>query len=366
MSFETVLRTEKPTPLSAARIRRAKQSFVTRRVNLDHIVALDPALRPVAGDVCLARLVRKGHHQRIELPDGRRARMHEGDELILAYGNRYASDQFLGLVPDAPGPCQLAAAGGIAATVVDRHASTKKPTDIEVLGTLCRADGSPLNLAEYAVKRLPHSRPANPHVIAVFGSGMNAGKTTSVCDVVRALAQANLTASVVKITGTGAGGDMWQYSDAGARAALDFTDAGFASTMNLPLERLEQIADHLLDAVSGTSDCIVVEIADGLLQRETAMLLASDWFRQQIDSLILATPDPLSALGGEAHLQRLGYSVASFVGRISTSPLFVSELEAASAIPVLTSEVLIGDERAIGALMQPANPCGVRLVANHA
>ncbi len=366
MSIEPIVESRPAQSISSARIAKAKQSFVTRRMVLGEATMLHPSMMPVAGDLCLARLVRKGHHQRIELPDGRRARMHDGDEIILAYGNRYASDQFHGVVPVSPGPCQLAAAGGIAATVVDRHMSTKRPTDIEVLGTLCRSDGTPLNLADHRLPMDPAMGGTRPFVIAVFGSGMNAGKTTSVCDILRALSQANIRASVVKITGTGAGGDIWQYCDSGAANALDFTDAGFASTMNLSIEELEQITDRLLEAASPNCDCIVVEIADGLLQRETSMLLCSSQFREAIDSIVLATPDPLSALGGKAFLDQLGYDVAAFVGRISTSPLFVQELEGASAVPVLTSEVLSDDERAIGVLLQQAVRSAPKLVASNA
>lgn len=366
MSFEPAKITHKSTTISPQRIAKAKRSFVTRRMDLGEAAKLAPSMVPVAGDLCLARLVRKGHHQRIELPDGRRARMHDGDEIILAYGNRYASDQFHGVVPETAGPAQLAAAGGIAAHVLDRHQSTKKPTDIEVLGTLCRGDDTPLNLADHAIEVDEAVHAAKPHVIAVFGSGMNAGKTTSVCDVVRALSDANVRASVIKITGTGAGGDIWQYKDSGADVALDFTDAGFASTMSLSIAALEQINDHLLAAASKDCDCVVVEIADGLLQRETAMLLSSPRFKASIDSLILATPDPLSALGGEAYLARQGYDVAAFVGRISASPLFVGELEAASPIPVLTSEVLANDDRAIGILLQHAVRAAPQLAISNA
>ncbi|NCP00858.1 MAG: hypothetical protein GW850_05390 [Sphingomonadales bacterium] len=339
------------------RIAAAKRSYVTRRVELSDATHIDSSATPRAGDVCLARLTRKGHHQRLELTTGRRARMEVGDEIIVAFGNRYATDQFHGEVPNAIGPCQLVAAGGIAAEAFDRHASTRKPTDIETLGTLCRADGSRINLSDYRIKTAASDAGARASfVIAVFGSGMNAGKTTSVCEITRALNRANLSTAAVKLTGTGAGGDMWQYQDCGARHVLDFTDAGHASTMGLELPELERIADSLIGAVDGKVDCIVAEVADGLLQRETRQLLNSPMFRNRIGSIVLATPDPLSALGGKDFLDKLGYQVAAFTGRISASPLFVKELRDETTIPVLTSHDLATRDISPLVLLQQSAP----------
>ena len=341
--------------ISQSRIQRAKRAFVTRRVDLEDVKRIAPTATPRAGDLCLARVVRKGHHERLELPTGRKAKMAKGDEIIVAFGNRYATDQFHGVVPEAMGPCNLVAAGGIAATALDRHASTRNPTEIEALGTLCRADGSPINLMDYAIPKAPPRIGKKSFVIAVYGSGMNAGKTTSVCEIVRALGRANLSTAAIKITGTGAGGDIWQYQDCGARHVLDFTDAGHASTMGLTGEELDTIVDQLIGEVDGKVDVIVAEIADGLLQSETQKMLLSDSFRQRVGSLVLATPDPLSALGGNRVLEKLGYNVAAFTGRISASPLFVEELRNVTQTPVLTSKDLERNESAPLILMQQAS-----------
>ena len=81
------------------RLAQAKRSFVTRRVDLSRARALIETVEPRAGDVVLARIDRLGQHGRIELVTGRRARMLPGDEVLLAYGARYAADQFHAIVP---------------------------------------------------------------------------------------------------------------------------------------------------------------------------------------------------------------------------------------------------------------------------
>ena len=54
---------------------------------------------PQPGDLVLARVTRVGQHQHIEQVTGRRAKLWQDDEIIVAYGNRYAPDQFEAFVP---------------------------------------------------------------------------------------------------------------------------------------------------------------------------------------------------------------------------------------------------------------------------
>lgn len=82
-------------------IRQAQQAFSTRRVPVEamRILLTERSQRPVAGQLVLARVVSIGQHTRVELANGRRAQLYIGGNVILAYGNRYAPDQFEGMVP---------------------------------------------------------------------------------------------------------------------------------------------------------------------------------------------------------------------------------------------------------------------------
>ena len=131
--------------------------------------------QPRAGDLVLARVTRKRQHTRIELPTGRKATLFVGDEIIVAYGNRYASDQFEALVPEDLGPCHLVASGGVASMMVARHSGIKPATEIEPVGLLGDGEGRALNLAEYALSPVPEAA-TTPLCLAVIGSAMNAGK----------------------------------------------------------------------------------------------------------------------------------------------------------------------------------------------
>lgn len=93
---------------TSERINRAKAAFTTRRVPLTEASALLTDRVPQPGDVVLARVTSLGQHHSLQLTTGRRAKLYIGDEVIVAYGNRYAPDQFEAWLPDSLGPCQLA------------------------------------------------------------------------------------------------------------------------------------------------------------------------------------------------------------------------------------------------------------------
>lgn len=61
-----------------------------------------PDVAPALGDLVLARVVEIGKHTRLEGPGSRRQLLFPGQEILLAYGNRYAPDQFLAEIPRRP------------------------------------------------------------------------------------------------------------------------------------------------------------------------------------------------------------------------------------------------------------------------
>lgn len=329
--------TIKPHPSDIGkRLMTAKAGFVTRRVNLQDAQALVTGPTPRPGDLVLARVDRIKRQARLELPTGRRAHLYPGDELILAYGHRYAADQFEAEVPTDLAPCQLVAAGGLAARVTAKHEGIKGATEITPLGLLANADGEVLNLARYALPEREPQRP-RPLTIAVFGTSMNSGKTTMASDLVHGAAALGIEVKAAKLTGTGSGPDIWKILDAGASEMLDFTDQGYASTVGLSLPQLLAISRQLIAHLStADTSLLVLEIADGLLQRETRALLTSPEFQSLIDGCLLASPDAIAAVGAVHELQSLGMNVLGMGGVMTQSPLTSREASAACGSPILT------------------------------
>lgn len=328
--------------LDPLRLMRAKHSYAMRRIPLDGpLKLLSGEVAPRSGDLVLARVQHLGQHAKIELPTGRRASLFAGDEIVVCYGERYAPDQFEAHVPDNLGPCHLVAAGGIAAVCSDKHDSVKAPTQIKPIGLVADADGRRLNLADHTLSAAV-SPTQTPPVIAVAGAMMNAGKTTCAASLIRGLKRRGLLVGVAKVTGTGAGGDRWLMVDSGADAVLDFTDVGAASTAGLSPSRVEGIFNTLVDHLAAAAvDVIVVEVADGLLQRETAMLLDSPSFKARCTGVIFAAKDALGAAAGVRHMESEGHTVLAVGGVLSASPLATREARRIVAVPVVTTEHLV-------------------------
>lgn len=326
--------------LNTDRLAAIKPSFTTRRIPEGDVAAIDmAAVDLMPGDVVLARVDEIGQHKRIERPDGRRAVLVQGDEILIVCGARYAPDQFEAASPTSLGPADLVAAGGIAGIELARHERMDPATRITLVGAVLSAQGKRLNLADYAV---PVAKPAGTvPVIAVVGTSMNAGKTHTVAAIVQGLAQTGKRVAALKVTGTGAGGDLWLQHDVGAQVVMDFTDAGFGTTYRVPVDALQRGADRLMAAAEAQgAEVIVVEVADGLRQQETAALMQMPDFHARLHGVVFAAGDAMGAEAGVAWLEKAGHSVLAISGLLTRSPLAIREAQAAGSVPVLTPEQL--------------------------
>lgn len=309
--------------------------------------------RPQAGDLVLARVDALGQHDGLQLPSGRRKQMFPGDEIVVCYGNRYASNQFEAVVPETLGPCHLVAGGGIAARAVSWHVRmTRGPTAITPLGLLGNDRGQRINLRDQALPPLSAVAAQMPTAIAVVGTGMDSGKTQTCAYLVRGLIAAGLHVGYAKVTGTGAGGDTWLLKDAGARPVLDFTDAGMATTYLASHEQVESALVTLMAHLAQAGvDAMVLEIADGVLQRETAALLRSQGFGRLVSAIVMASQDSMGASAGVQWLQaHASTPVLALSGVISAAPLQVREATTALGLRVFDRQGLATPQNAMDIL----------------
>ncbi|MBB3764051.1 AAA family ATPase [Sphingomicrobium lutaoense] len=340
-------------PLTRCDLARAKRAFTTRRVPIEAMeTLLSGPIRPRTGDLVLARVERIRYQRRIELTNGRKANLTPGDLIIVAYGDRYATDQFEAEVPGDLGPTHLVAVGGVAGDMLSKNSSIKPATEILPLGLIANADGKPLNLHDFRV-RLDHAFDDNtrPKTICVLGTSMNSGKTTTNLAMVQGLTRAGYRVGVAKVTGTGSGGDYWQMVDSGATCTVDFTDAGYSATYKLPIADIEAITIELVTHLSQQNlDVILLEVADGLYQEQNLKLLGTETFKSLIDEIFFAAGDAMGGGLGIGRAEMFGYRVIGLSGKLTASELLIREAEALVPVPVYRKEQL-SDPNCIGAIL---------------
>ena len=316
----------------------AKWAFTTRRVARSDISFLSEDLADAAvGDLILGEIIEIGHHKKIQLASGRASTSYVGDKVVLALGDRYAPDQFEG-VAELGAEGDLLAGGGVVGQMRFAHERMKAPTRLRIHGVLRNEAGQSVNVGDYALP--PASVPTDTIVIGVFGASMNAGKTTAAVCLAHGLKKAGWRVAGVKATGTGAFGDFNAFLDAGV-PATDFTDAGMPTTYKMDMARIERGFDTLVGAAAADgAEIVVVEIADGVFQQETAAILAGSRIIERMNALLFAAPDALGAVGGVKVLAEHNLRPFAISGMVTRSPLAAEEARRATGVRLLTREDL--------------------------
>jgi hypothetical protein len=322
-------------------LREARIPYALRRVPVAAFGTLLPldTDRVEAGRVALAEVTKIAKNAHLELSNGRRCALHEGDVIGVVFGNRYATLQFEGYAGHDAERCDLLSMGGLCGLIKSKHARVPDPTRLRLLGALGDDDRCPLRLRDFRLP--PVVGRAATRSIVVCGSSMDAGKTHTVMSLILGLQRTGARVAGIKLTGTATGKDTWNMLDAGACVALDFVDGGYPSTYLCSVDELFSLYGLLVGhARAAGADWVVVEIADGLLQQETAALLRHAGFRNAVDTWMFAAGDPMAAESGALMLRRLGIEPIGMSGVMSMSALCIREAEGATGIRCYTADEL--------------------------
>ena len=315
-------------------------AFTVTKKHIKYYDFLDKS--PEVGDVVYGRISRIGQHSELENKYGRIHKISDGSKAAFVFGNRYAPDYYEGFVPDMmKSEVDLLARSGVIGEVTFKNASIKDPTRVRILGYVCDDEAVVLNTQQHPlIKPSLEVKKANrSKLILCIGTSMNSGKSTSAVACCWALSTMGYDVRASKITGTASLKDILNMQDAGAKIVNDFTHFGLPSTYMLGEAELLHIFNHTdLKYGNNPKNYWVVEIADGVLQRETAMLLASEDVRSRIHRLIFSAHDAFGAVGGiDVLKKRLGLTPDAVSGVCSGSPLAIRELSDFTNIPVFNN-----------------------------
>jgi len=231
--------------------------------------------KPEVGDVVYGRVVRTGQHSSVENVSGRIHNIYDGTRCFFVFGNRYAPDYFEGLVPESyEKRVDMLARSGVVGKVTAQNPAIKDPTKVEIIGYACDQDGRMANTVKACedVIDVPKRRGRRARMVLVCGTAMNSGKTMAAAACCWALSSMGHKVNACKVTGTASLKDILRMNDAGADKYSDFTELGLPSTYMLPDDRVKRLFDAMDAKYATRTKYWVVELADGVNQRENRML----------------------------------------------------------------------------------------------
>ncbi len=301
---------------------------------------------PKAGDLAVFKVLELGKHTSVQGENGNNCYIFPGDHILAAFGNRYATGQFEGYVPTSyHKEYHILGKGGAIGILASMHIKFEDigTTKLQLVGYAVDTDNEVINTKFYGKEKLAFDpKKERPYeIILSLGSSMDSGKTTTAAFLCRGLRAAKKKVAFIKLTGTVFTKDRHFARDCGADIAIDFSTYGFPSTYLCSLPELLDLHETLLQNVQSIRpDYVVIEIADGLVQRETEMLLNNHHFMAQISNVIFSSVDSLGVHSGVQILKNMGIETFAVSGLFTASPLLIKEVEALVHQPVLTIEKL--------------------------
>lgn len=307
---------------------------------------------PQLGDVMLCQVTELGQATFLENRFGCNMQIFPGTVMLGVLSSRYAVDEYEARVPvqlEIGQEVALLNRGGTLGEIFSTNSAFGHPTQVRILAAIQNEQGDIVNTRKIA----PQGNPApagqsnkRPKLILVVGSSMNAGKSNAAKAAVYALAACGKTVVAGKATGCAARRDIMLMKSAGAINVADMTEFGYPSSYLLERDEVVDLFWRIynnLAAHAGPDGYIVMEIADGILQRETEMLLSDPNIQASVHKLLFACGDPLSAQAGIDILRgRYNLSPAAFTGMVGNSELAIRELKGliAEDIPVFDNMVI--------------------------
>lgn len=332
---------------------KIKRSIICKNINLTNYLINENNILyhiPSVGDVAIFKVVSIGKHKQIQADSKRNMLILPGDLIMAAFGTRYATSQFEGYLPtNYQREFHILGAGGTIGIVHSMHSLFQGagPTKLTIVGYVTDHSGRVVNTKRLAGKLAIFSGSSTKRcdLILSVGSSMDSGKTTTAAYLSRGLANMGHHVSFIKLTGTVYSKDVDLVYDCGAHFAIDFSAFGFPSTYMCTEEELLNLFESLMQKATRIDpDVVIIEIADGILQKETKMLLENKSFMSLIDHIVFSCADSLSALSGIQVLEQMDIYPTALSGLFTASPLLVKEVKANVNIPILTIDELMSGQ----------------------
>ena len=322
--------------LDKNRIETWRWPSATAAIPHDDLDEFAEVQNPNFGDLALCRVKSLGANTFVENRFGCNMQIFEGTIILGVFANRYATEEYEGIVPKSISRGESIALlnrGGTIGKVISKNSSHSDPTQLEVLAYVRNKSGQIANTTLYGKEASGepiYSPKSDRKLVLIVGSSMDAGKSHAGKAVVYSLSVNGKKVVAGKATGVAARRDPLLMKAAGAIYVTDFIDFGLPSSYlldeNKTLELFWKVYNTLYEQ-AGPGGYIVIELADGILQRETSMILSNEEVKKRVDNLVFACGDPLSAVAGiEVIKSKYGLETTAISGRAANSILGLREV----------------------------------------
>ena len=322
-----------------------KKSIITKNVEHFNInTQIKKTYQPKFGDVAVFEVLSIGKHKAIQGAGGTNTYIFPEDKILASFGTRYATNQFEGYMPKTyQETYQILGQGGVVGVLASMHAKFDDigATEVKLIGYAVNESGQVINTINQAnnLEKYNPFKKRDYKMYLSLGSSMDSGKTTTAAFLSRGFKKQGKKVAFIKLTGTVYAKDCSLVRDCGADTAIDFSYCGYPSTYMCKTDEILNIFEALLKRVERIGpDVVVIEIADGLMQRETKALINHKSFMNSIDDVVLSCGDSLSCGNGVSILSNVQKTPILISGLFTASPLLVKEVEDSCEIPVFTLE----------------------------
>ncbi|MDJ0951126.1 MAG: hypothetical protein QNJ94_19630 [Alphaproteobacteria bacterium] len=231
----------------------------------------------------------------LELTSGRMIEVTEGDLIVGAFGNRFATLELTGDWKHIGEDGRMTAltGAGIFGKVESKSPYCSPPIPVQYQGHVM-VQGKPARMRDYAHRGGPAE--FTLPIVLLVGSSMSAGKTTSAKIIIRRLTEMGLTVIGAKLTGAGRYRDILGMLDAGAMEIFDFVDVGLPSTV-CPEDEYRDALQQLMSMMAGASaDVLVAEAGASPLEPYNGAVAVAQ-IDPHVRCMVLCASDPYSVLG---------------------------------------------------------------------
>jgi hypothetical protein len=248
------------------------------------------------GDYVLVRAIDNAKGWlKAESDNGRMIDLMQGDLLIGALGERYATLEATGTWKKvkSDGKMHFLTGAGLLGKLTSKSFVIPSLIGVQYIGHISRK-GKALNMLDFVPN--PKKIEFNIPIVLFVGTSMSAGKTTAARIVTRLLKNQGLKVVGAKLTGAGRYRDILVVKDAGAEQVFDFVDVGLPSSICDPEQYIIALRKLLSMIAASQADVAVIEIGASPLEPYNGDI-AIEAIRKHVKCTILSASDPYAVYG---------------------------------------------------------------------